>query len=240
MIVVRMITLTITLLYSAQAFTQTDAPNECVILLHGLARTSQSMVKLETKLVQSGYLVANISYPSRDHTIETLAPMAISQGLNLCQDQSVIHFVTHSLGGILVRHYLEEHKLSKLGRVVMLGPPNQGSEVVDKLKHVPGFKFINGPAGFQLGTGDQSMPAKLGPAKMDVGIIAGNRSINLILSLLIPGPDDGKVSITRTKLDGASDYKLLPVAHPFLPLNDQVIDHALYFLKHGQFPAEQE
>ena len=98
------------------------------------------------------------------------------------------------MGGILVRQYLLLNTIENLGHVVMLGPPNKGSQVVDKLYKVPGFKLINGPAGMQLGTGELSVPNILGPANFKVGIIAGTRSINLILSSMLPNPDDGKVS----------------------------------------------
>ena len=92
-------------------------------------------------------------------------------------------FVTHSMGGILVRQYLRQHSVPHLHRVVMLGPPNKGSEVVDVLGNTPGFHFINGDAGLQLGTGQGSVPNTLGPVDFDLGIIAGTRSINWILSV---------------------------------------------------------
>jgi hypothetical protein len=171
--------------------------NECIILLNGLARTASSMNKMEQRLLKEGYKVVNVDYPSRKHEIEELSTLAIKKGLEGCKTYkpTKIHFVTHSLGGILVRQYLSKHKIEKLGRTVMLGPPNNGSEAVDKLKNVPGYKFINGPAGMQLGTGVQSIPQSLGEADFEVGIIAGTRSINLFLSMLIPSTDDGKVSI---------------------------------------------
>ena len=129
---------------------------ECVVLLHGLARSSSSMNRMEEALQDAGFLTANIDYPSRDYRIEALAPMAVNDGLQQCrqqQDVSVIHFVTHSLGGILVRQYLSEFDISELGRVVMLGPPNQGSAASDELQGVPGFDWINGPAGAAIGQG---------------------------------------------------------------------------------------
>ncbi|MBW2518822.1 MAG: alpha/beta hydrolase, partial [Deltaproteobacteria bacterium] len=175
------------------------ACSECVILLHGLARTDKSMSKLEQKLQAENFFTVNVDYPSRDYPIEYLAEMYIPPALKECPSGVKISFVTHSLGGILVRQYLDNHKIENLNRVVMLGPPNQGSEVVDKLGNMPGFELINGQAGLQLGTGVASVPSKLGQPDFEVGIIAGTNSINLILSLLIPGDDDGKVSVERTK-----------------------------------------
>jgi len=105
----------------------------------------------------------------------------------------------------------------------MLGPPNQGSEVVDKQDKVPGFHFVNRDAGLQLGTGELSVPNKLGPANFDVGIIAGTQSINLILSTFIPGSDDGKVSIESTKLKGMNDHIEMATSHPFMMKNEKVL-----------------
>ena len=117
----------------------------------------------------------------------------------------------------------------------MLGPPNNGSEAVDKLKNVPGYKFINGPAGMQLGTGVQSIPQSLGEADFEVGIIAGTRSINLLLSMLIPSTDDGKVSIESAHLKNEKDFIDVPVSHPFLMKDDQVIENVIRFIKYGKF-----
>src|SRR6202167_1388243 len=155
---------------------------EDVILLHGLCRTSRSMVKMERALTEAGYKVRNVDYPSRTASVEKLADNAIGKAVADCEQDGAakINFVTHSLGGILVRSYLARHTISNLGRVVMLAPPNQGSEVVDKLGWVFLFKWINGPAGNELGTDKNSTPNQLGPANFPVGIIAGDRSINWI------------------------------------------------------------
>lgn len=209
--------------------------NEFVILLHGLARTSRSMIKLEEALQSNGYTTVNCDYPSTKHCIENLADSAISDALSRCIGASQIHFVTHSMGGILVRQYLSSSKIENLGRVVMLGPPNRGSQVVDSLKKLPGFKKINGPSGMQLGTSKASIPISLGRANFDLGIIAGTRSINLILSTMLPGKNDGKVSVENTMLEGMSDHIVLPVTHPFMMNKKMVITQVLYYLKMGMF-----
>lgn len=207
---------------------------ECVILLHGLARSSSSMSVIEKRLHGQGYFVININYPSRDHSIEELAEKFISKALLKCKGRR-INFVTHSMGGILVRQYLSKHKIENLNKVVMLGPPNNGSEVVDKLCNTPGFSFINGDAGMQLGTGELSIPSKLGNANFDLGVIAGTRSVNLILSTLIPDKDDGKVSVASTKLDGMNDHIEMETTHPFMMKNEKVIEQVIYYLQEGKF-----
>lgn len=213
---------------------------ECVILLHGLARTNSSMEKMADYLREQNYQVVNVDYPSRHHALEVLAGLAIEPAISECRSETRINFVTHSLGGILVRWYLWKHEIPNLHRVVMLGPPNQGSEVVDKLVNVPGFHFINGDVGLQLGTARDSMPNTIGAAGFDVGIIAGSSSINLLFSYLIPGPDDGTVSVESTKLIGMNDHIVMPVTHPFMMRNTQVIKQVTYYLQHGSFIKQED
>jgi pimeloyl-ACP methyl ester carboxylesterase len=210
---------------------------EYVILLHGLCRTSRSMVPMERALAQAGYHVLNVDYPSRTAGIETLSEDAIGRAVADCEKAGAekIHFVTHSLGGILVRSYLARHTIPQLGRVVMLGPPNQGSEVVDSLGSWWAFKKLNGPVGGELGTDKNSTPNQLGPANFCVGVIAGDRSINWINSRLIPGRDDGKVSVERTRLAGMADHLVLHATHPFLMRNRTAIRQTIYFLQAGRF-----
>ena len=216
---------------------ETRPLDQCVVLLHGLARTASSMEDMETALREQGYYVVNVDYPSRDYKIEDLATTVVPQSIALCnQDTSgKIHFVTHSLGGILVRYFLAHNTLDNLGRVVMLSPPNQGSEVVDALKDMPGFYLINGPAGQQLGTDDASIPNNLPPVDYEVGVITGDTTVNYILSMLIPGDDDGKVSIERAKVHGMLDFLVVHHSHPFIMEADDVITQTLTFLRDGKF-----
>jgi pimeloyl-ACP methyl ester carboxylesterase len=214
--------------------------SECVVLLHGLARTSASMADMADALQQEGYSVSNIDYPSREKPIAELAASAVAEGVRRCREQGAerIHFVTHSLGGILVRAYLAEETIPELGRVVMLAPPNQGSPVVDEFSGVPGYEWLNGPAGFQLGTDAESVPLKLGPANFEVGIIAGDVSVNPILSTAFDKPNDGKVAVADTRLEGMKDFLVVHHSHPFIMQSDEVIEQTLHFLRFGSFRHE--
>lgn len=216
-------------------------PDACVVILHGLVRTSNSMGKLADYLVASGYRVVNTSYPSREKLIEDLAIEYIPPALADCRGPGIdrVHFVTHSMGGILVRYYLENETIDDLGRVVMISPPNQGSEVVDQLFDVPGFEAINGPAGYQLGTGDNSLPLQLGPAEFELGIIAGDYTTNFVFSSMLPGRDDGKVSVERTKLEGMADFIVVHEPHSLIMRDKDVIRQVLYFLQNGRFSREE-
>jgi len=214
-----------------------DMAKPCVILLHGLARTSASMNDMQSALIDSGYLVAKIDYPSREKTIQELAEPAINKGLASCalQGTSRVHVVTHSMGGILFRQYVHEHGADAFARTVMLAPPNHGSEAVDSLKEIPGFQWLNGPAGLQLGTDENSLPLALGPAVSDVAIIAGTFSINIMLSTYLPDPDDGKVSVASTRLDGMCAHLQQDVSHPYIMKDEAVIDEVITYLDTGKF-----
>ena len=193
------------------------------------------MDAMENRLQEEGYAVVNVGYPSRKFPVEELATRYLPQAIARCPDGVGIHFVTHSLGGILLRRYLKTNPLPNLRRVVMLGPPNQGSEVVDKLRDIPGYRTINGPAGMELGTTEGSLPRTLGPADFEVGIIAGTRSINWILSTFLPNPDDGKVSVENTRLEGMKEHIRIPVSHPFLMKSPLAIERVVAFLEAGSF-----
>lgn len=211
--------------------------SECIILIHGLARSDHSFSKMEKKLTEKDYLVVNESYPSTKYDIETLANDIIPTSINKCADSDTIHFVTHSLGGILVRQYFSTDSLSNLGRVVMLAPPNKGSDVTDKLKDNFVYKTINGPAGLELGTDSTSIPNSLGSVDFELGVIAGTRTVNPILSTMLPNPDDGKVSVESTKVKGMTDHIEVPVSHTFILRKDEVIRQVIYFLENGEFES---
>lgn len=231
---------TATSIVQAQTKSEQSLAQECVILLHGLARTSSSMNSLQDKLTDAGFTVANIDYPSRKHTVQALAVPTIDKGLKQCQEQNAnqFHVVTHSMGGILFRQYVQEKGAEPFSRTIMLAPPNKGSEAVDALRDVPGFDFLNGPAGLQMGTDANSLPLKLGPAVSEVAVIAGTFSINLMLSTFLPDPDDGKVSVESSKLAGMCAHLQVNVSHPFIMKDDAVIAEIIHYLQTGRFISE--
>lgn len=215
------------------------AATECVVLLHGLARVSDSMAEMRAKLGRSGFHVININYPSTRHEPKMLALDAVGRGLRGCRAESAntIHFVTHSLGGILLRLYLRDYVIPELGRVVMLGPPNQGSELVDTLEDVPGFGLL-GPTGSALGTEDGDLVSQLPPVDFELGVIAGDFNLNPLSLFMIEGPNDSIVSVDSTRVEGMDDHIVLPVMHSVMMRDNEVIDHTIHFLKTGAFIPE--
>ena len=203
------------------------------------------MRRLERRLANEGFTVDNPDYPSRKDRIEPLARVVIERALErAAATTGPVHFVTHSMGGMLVRWYLQQHRLERLGRVVMLAPPNQGTEVVDFYNLRAPFlgrmlRSVLGPASGQMRTDSNALPARLGPANFEVGIIAGTVNRNPVFGPVISRtPSDGVVPVERTKLAGMSDFLTLPYTHTFIMDKAAVQDQVVHFLQHGRFRRE--
>ncbi len=209
--------------------------NNMVVLLHGIGRTYRSMRQLEKALSQVGYHVINIDYPSRKKNISGLV-LDVYQQLQKYVNQpgNTVHFVTHSMGGLVLRGLLSQYELNNVGRIVMLAPPNQGSEVADFLKTNVLYKLFYGPAGQELTT----LAAKTHPIpkkNFEFGIIAGDRCLDPISYFLLPGKHDGKVTIESTKLQGMTDHIVLAANHTSIMSNKKVIHQVITFLTQGKF-----
>jgi hypothetical protein len=201
-----------------------------------MGRTNLSMLRLACAFEREGYEVVNLSYPSRTQSLETLATQWLPAHL---PSGTRVHFVTHSMGGIVLRLWLRECGTPpNLGRVVMLAPPNAGSEIADKLSGFPPYRWATGRNGTRLGTAADALPRTLGPWPADagdLGVIAGARSPNPLLGAMLPRPNDGKVSVAATHLAGERDHVVLPVSHPWLGWNRTAIEQVRAFLRDGRF-----
>lgn len=217
-----------------------DRPSEGVVFLHGISRSYRSLIKLQQAVDDAGFATRNIGYPSREKALSQLvddihpaiAPFAEA-------NDGATHFVCHSMGGLLARAYIARYRPERLGRVVMLGTPNGGSEIADKLKDWLLYRLYFGPAGQQLLTSrDAATDALLPAVDYPVGIIAGNRSLDPIASgFLLPGANDGRVTVARTKLDGMADHTVIPASHALMVRNKAAIAQTIAFLNGGRFTA---
>jgi triacylglycerol lipase len=208
---------------------------EPVIVVHGLGRTAASMSVLEYRLENEGYRVVSFSYPSRSEPIGTLVDLLAEEVDRCCAAETeTVHFVTHSMGGVLVRSYLADQPPHR-GRVVMLSPPNQGSELIDTFEDSPLLRLTLGPAAEELGTDSTDIAARLGPVRFSLGVITGDVSFNPLYSWLIPGPDDGKVGVDNARVAGAADFLVLPATHTFIMNRTDAADATIHFLRNGRF-----
>jgi triacylglycerol lipase len=212
-----------------------EAPVESVVLLHGLLRTERSMRKLETRLTEAGYRVENIGYASRSHTPDELVEQLHTALASCCADAARIHFVTHSLGGILLRAYVLKHELPRTGRVVMLAPPNHGSEHVTQFRDWKLFRWVFGPTAVELGTAPDSWPNRLPPVTFELGVIAGTGAFNPLGPFVLPEGNDGTVTLESAQVEGMRDFVAIPASHSFIMYSDLAIDLTLEFLRSGRF-----
>jgi triacylglycerol esterase/lipase EstA (alpha/beta hydrolase family) len=217
---------------------------ELVIVLHGIGVTYRWMSRIADGLGAAGYRAVNRTYPSRKLPLEQLGAewlprLLLEQG---AADAPRVHFVTHSMGGIMVRLWLRscgDSLAPNLGRIVMITPPNQGSEVPDRLRGFPPFRWFTGVNGARLGTGDDSLPRQLSlgafPEGVELGVIAGNRPFNPLFAAWIGAESDGTVSVASTRLAGMSDHIVMPHSHTGILLSRRVIAQTLHFLREGKF-----
>jgi triacylglycerol lipase len=213
---------------------------DCVVLLHGIGMQGYVMKRLESALTAQGYRVVNVSYPSRELPFEQLAGDYLPARL---REHDVaraprLHFVTHSLGSLIVRKFLQDARPANLGRVVMIGPPNHGSTAADEARSYALLRDYLGENLGRLGTGEHNIASTLGPADFDLGIIAGEVAINPIFGRVLGGKNDGAVTIESAKLEGMRDFLVVPYSHTVMLWRDEVIQQALAFLRDGRFRRE--
>ncbi len=220
-----------------QAQQKTTTKKDRVVLLHGLGRGKSIMVPMGERLEKAGFDVSIADYSSIGRTPDEILKDVAQQISVFCKDTNqTVHFVGHSLGGLLIRAYLDSITLKTLGRVVLIGSPSKGTPFVDRFRDAWWLKLI-GTAAISLGTDDKSFPKTLRPPYYPVGIIAGI-STTINNDDFIPGEDDGIVPVESTKIEGMKDFILLEVSHSALPKNEMVAQQVIEFLKNGKFLKE--
>ena len=231
-----LLALVLAVAWPAQAAESPSPPAaECAFVLHGFGRGPRSMRSLAQRLSRAGYTVYNVDYPSMREDFPRLVGRLAAEVDSEAPGCSTVHFVGYSLGALLVRDYLGRHAVPKLGRVVMIGPPNHGSEIVDSLGAGWLMRRLLGPVASRLGTSKDSIPNQLGRPDFPLGVIAGDRIISPLGWLLLPRPHDGTVSVTSARLDGMTDFLLVHRSHTFMIDAREIADQTIAFLRQGRF-----
>lgn len=225
--------------FASNSHADSLANGEQVVLLHGIARSASHMKDLEKYLTDKGYKVFNLDYPSTSHTLDRITAIVADDIAKKISVDKPVHFIGYSMGGIVTRALLNKYRPDNLGRVVQLASPNQGSEVADFLQDNWLYEKVYGPAGKQLITEGAGIDKLLGKVDYQLGVVAGNFSIDPVSSSLIPGDDDGKVSVESTKVPGMTDHVMVYASHTFFPQNQEVQKRALEFIRFGKFLREE-
>ncbi len=215
---------------------------DCVVLVHGLWRNGFAMRSIEKMLGEQGFYTVSIDYPSTSMPIPEISEQYLgAQGVDLCRANNSprIHLVTHSMGGIVARHYLQTHHLPEGSRVVMLSPPNQGSEFSEKFAGQWWFDALVGPAGSSLTRTESGIIDQLEPISEPVGIVAAYRDWSAWPDSWLPAPNDGTVSVASMVLEEMDDFVLVNSGHSMMRYNDSVHQHIVNFLNEGRFDSDR-
>jgi len=216
-----------------------DHCTETIVLLHGIGRTPRSLSSMEKRLKAAGLQTLNLAYPWRKMDVPHLAAFLVDalETRGLCSESNRLHFVTHSMGGLVTAYMLgrlrARFQANSIGRVVMLGPPLQGSEVADTLMQLAPYRWLYGPAGQDLRTSSTVLDG-ITP-DYPLGIIAGTMGWPYLTGLLIKGSHDGRVSVEHTRWLGMTDHLILPVMHSVMQNDREVQSQVLQFIQTGAF-----
>ncbi len=210
---------------------------ECVVLLHGLWRSNLAMRPIEAVLLQNGYTVVNLDYPSTAMTLEDLAVQHLAPAVALCEGNvsGPVHLVSHSMGGIVIRQYLQNRAPQRPGRIVMLSPPNQGSELAVTFRDWPLFDWFAGAAAASLSRDERGVLDDLQPVPMETGIIAGDSHRQWFDFGLVEAPHDGTVTVNSMPLPEMKGFVVVHENHVSIRRSPEVHQHILHFLQHGRF-----
>ena len=212
---------------------------ESVIVIHGFARRASSMNTLAYAIHQAGYEVRNVGYNSINQNLNDIKEEVFekfNQYISLNPGKK-IHFVGHSLGGLLIRAYLEENKLNNLGVVILMGTPNKGTQLVNQYEDKWYFSWL-GPVISELGVDSSQFLEALQDPYYTVGVIAGSKPYSRRSSDYLEGAHDGLVTVESAKLEGMHDFIELEVNHSIMKRDPRVIEQVIYFLKNSQFKKD--
>lgn len=211
-----------------------EADGDAVILLHGLWRSVWAMEPMAKYLHEQGFHTINVPYPSFRKPIEDITSI-VHNAIRQHANGRTTHFVTHSLGGIITRQLLHDLPPTQTGRVVMIAPPNQGSEIIDWLSRFRPSKLALGPTGMQLGSGKIQAPHL--PENIDLAVIMGKHSLFPFFRKLLDDENDGFVSVERGKIEGMNEFHIIDADHTFIATEPRVMEITRDFLCRGSTQA---
>jgi pimeloyl-ACP methyl ester carboxylesterase len=206
---------------------------KAVIEIHGITKSSKTFNAMYPALEKAGYMPVPFDYPSTRIDIAQAAGY-LDRVIQSLRGVEEIDFVVHSMGGLVVRSWFQNHDDLRVRRLVMLGTPNRGAEMADMLRRNAAYRLIMGPAGQQLVTGNNSPIAGLPIPPCEFAVIAGGRGSDGY-NPLVPGDNDLIVSVESTRLAGASDFLMVRAMHHFLTSNPEAIDATVRYLQTGHF-----
>ncbi len=211
--------------------------NECVVLVHGLWRSAWAMRSIANDLDEYGYQTVSVSYPSTEMSIPEIAERFIPPAVDQCAQSGAhkIHIVSHSMGGVVARQYLQTNQLPDGSKVVMLSPPNQGSELSERFGDDAWYHYFVGPAGVSLSKKEGGIIPSLKAIDESVGIIAAYRSWSVWPSEWLPKPNDGTVSVESMKLPEMDDFILINSGHATMRFSSEIQAQIRSFIQTGRF-----
>ncbi len=217
---------------------------EIIIILHGLKKGPRHMKRMARLLEKEGFEVLNLAYASTKFSLKELSKKIFLEIKHLVGEEKVkIHFVGYSLGGILSRMILHENEIPNLGRVVLLGTPNAGSKIVDKIGGNFVYSLIFGPAAEEISEKNMSLKSHdLFGERMDfeIGVLAGTGVRSFLASFLLESKEhDGRVAVENTKFPGMTDHLVMKSNHCFMPYRKKFVNQTVHFLRYGKFYHEE-
>lgn len=212
--------------------------NDYIVILHGLRRSLKHMKKISAALHKENYNILQISYPSTLYPLDELIKMVleeIGKYISINDKKIKVHFVGHSLGGLIIRGLIKNNFIYNLGRIVMIGTPNQGNIFADYFTGYGIFEYLHGPVSEQLISDQKEFKHLFGEIRSELGIIAGNKVGNYYLGYLLQDANDGRVCVCDTILKGSKEHIIIHESHDELQTNPTVIQKTVNFIKNGKF-----
>lgn len=231
--------LLLTVCYGKSRYKNNPDSDKLVVLIHGIADKPMHLWKIEKETLDAGYSVLNFDYKSTKTSMDSVI-ISLKQEIDSVKSKyNEIHFVVHSLGSFVLRAYLYKYPLENCINSVLIAPPSKGSIMAERFEKFKPFQWLYGEAGQKLGKGDDDYWQVFPPPEKPFGIIAGGINTKHGINPLIPGDDDGTVGVQETKIEGYSDFIIIPGLHSSLLWQSEVIDQILYFLRNEQFNHEK-